>query len=88
MISGFSLSKWMTDKIEGPVLHQWAIDLLKSELKLSIYLNDPMCKRTDLSPGAGNWNVEGEKYIIWKMYYVTMTALNFSEVQNFKERVD
>jgi hypothetical protein len=69
-ISGFSLSKWMRDKIEGPVLHQWAIDLLKSELKLSTYLNDPMCKRTNLLPGAGNWNVKGENYRFGKCFFL------------------
>lgn len=51
----------MKDKIDGPVLQQWAIDLLKSELKLSSYLNDPMCEREDLSAGIQNWNVKGEK---------------------------
>lgn len=51
----------MKDKIDGPVLQQWAIDLLKSELKLSSYLNDPMCEREDLSSGIHNWNVKGEK---------------------------
>lgn len=60
-MKGFSLSNWMKDKIDGPVLQQWAIDLLKSELKLSSYLNDPMCEREDLSSGIQNWNVKGEK---------------------------
>lgn len=64
-MKGFSLSKWMQDNIDGPILQQWAIDLLKSKLKLSSYLNDPMCEREGLSPGIQNWNVKGEKVILF-----------------------
>ncbi|XP_078339843.1 uncharacterized protein LOC144627269 [Crassostrea virginica] len=60
-VPDFSLSKWMEDKIDGPVLKQWTVELLKSELKLSSYLNDPMCQRDDLFPETGNWNVKGKK---------------------------
>lgn len=62
----------MKDKIDGPVLQQWAIDLLKSELKLSSYLNDPMCEREDLSSGIQNWNVKGEKVA----FFLNLTLLD------------
>lgn len=60
----------MKDKIDGPVLQQWAIDLLKSELKLSSYLNDPMCEREDLSAGIQNWNVKGEKVVFFYYHWI------------------
>lgn len=59
----FSLSKWISDKkaeIQGTSLEQWAIDLLKSELKISNFLRNPTCNRATLGAGDGNWNVTGE----------------------------
>lgn len=56
----FSLSKWISDKkadLQGASLEQWAIDLLKSELKISNFLLNPACSRASLSVGAGNWNL-------------------------------
>lgn len=49
------------------VLEQWAIDLLKSELKLSNYVLVPMCQRTQYNAGDGNWNLAGMHYTILKV---------------------
>ena len=63
---GFSLSKWMKDKTDGRVLPKWATELLNSELKLSSYLNDPMCQQADFYPDAGNWNAKGIMFYLKK----------------------
>lgn len=41
------------------VLENWAVDLLKSELKLSNYMLDPMCNRKQYNAGDENWNLTG-----------------------------
>lgn len=41
------------------VLENWAVDVLKSELKLSNYMLNPMCQRTQFNAGDGNWNSTG-----------------------------
>lgn len=59
-IQDFSLSKWISDKkadLQGASLEQWAIDLLKSELKISNFLLNPACSRASFSVGEGNWNL-------------------------------
>lgn len=50
---------------DNAVLEQWAIDLLKSELKLSNYMLDPMCQRTQYNAGDGNWNLEGIHHVYY-----------------------
>lgn len=58
----FSLSKWMTEIGNfgnKTVLENWAVDLLKSELKLSNYMLDPMCNRKQYNAGDENWNLTG-----------------------------
>ena len=63
MSSDFSLSKWMADigdLADKTTLEQWAVDLLKSELKLSNYMLSPMCQRTQYTAGRGNWDLSGK----------------------------
>ncbi|XP_062579219.1 uncharacterized protein LOC134241150, partial [Saccostrea cucullata] len=59
-IPDFSLIKWMKDIGNfgnNMTLEQWAVDLLKSKLKLSNYMLDPMCKRSQYLAGSANWNL-------------------------------
>lgn len=74
LLSDFSLSRWMTDvgKIgDKATLEQWAIELLKSELKLSNYMLEPMCKRSQYLTGNGNWNSSGMKseYVVLNIVF-------------------
>ena len=47
------------DLANKTTLEQWAVDLLKSELKLSNYMLSPMCQRTQYTAGRGNWDLSG-----------------------------
>ena len=49
------------DLANKTTLEQWAVDLLKSELKLSNYMLSPMCQRTQYTAGSGNWDLSGIK---------------------------
>ena len=49
------------DLANKTTLEQWAVDLLKSELKLSNYMLSPMCQRTQYTAGRGNWDLSGIK---------------------------
>ena len=49
------------DLADKTTLEQWAVDLLKSELKLSNYMLSPMCQRTQYAAGSGNWDLSGKK---------------------------
>jgi hypothetical protein len=40
-------------------LEQWAVDLLKSKLKLTNYMLESMCKRSQYLIGRGNWDLSG-----------------------------
>lgn len=57
----------MKDKIDGLVLQQWVIDFFKLELKLFSYFNDFMCEREDFFVGIQNWNVNGEKVVVFNI---------------------
>jgi hypothetical protein len=42
-------------------LEEWTVELLKSELKLSNYMLEPMCTRSHYLMGRGNWDLSGMK---------------------------
>lgn len=81
-MADFSLSKWMNDIGDfgdKAVLDQWAVDLLKSELKLSNYMLDPMCQRTQYNAGNGNWNLAGiNLWFLISKIYIRKLVLNIS----------
>ena len=52
------------DLADKTTLEQWAVDLLKSELKLSNYMLSPMCQRTQYTAGRGNWDLSGIKRVV------------------------